>query len=233
MTDDIFMGALSRRYPYPKLVELALKAGNDILSPSLPYSINSSLVRHIERLVTTGVISQARLDRSVRRILLLKQTYGLFNREPVPAATAAGWFQGPEVTARARRGSHEAVTVMRDSGGSSPHNCGPHPCCLYKWDFNQHLTRLLVSRNLAPAPRPCISVRGAPVPGRRVYAAAAGYDTVIYGGGVPPDIRALPASRYTTAPGGGSFHDPYWPATFRGVSVYGTFPIFPFGVAGS
>lgn len=232
MTDDIFMGALSRRYPYPKIVELALKAGNDILSTSLPYSINSSLIRHIEQLVTSGVIPQARLDRSVRRILRLKQAYGLFNREPVPAATAADWFHGPEVTALARRAAHDAVTVMRDPGRILPlTNCGRTLVVSYKGDFTQHLTQLLLSRRLATRVTPLyIPYEGRQAHAARVHAAAAGYDTIVYGGGGPPDIRALtllaryPGKRLVAV----SFHDPYWPGEVPGSFSYvATFSYFP------
>jgi beta-N-acetylhexosaminidase len=77
ITDDMGMGAITQHYGFEMAVELAVKAGADILA----YANNSSVFdptiparafRVIEGLVESGVIPESRIDQSYRRIMRLK-----------------------------------------------------------------------------------------------------------------------------------------------------------------
>jgi beta-N-acetylhexosaminidase len=77
ITDDMGMGAITQHYGFEKAIELAVKAGADILA----YANNSSVFDPtiparacavIKGLVESGVITEPRIDQSYRRIMRLK-----------------------------------------------------------------------------------------------------------------------------------------------------------------
>jgi beta-N-acetylhexosaminidase len=77
ITDDMGMGAITQRFGFELAVELAVKAGADILA----YANNSSVfdptiparaLGVIKGLVENGVIEESRIDESYRRIMRLK-----------------------------------------------------------------------------------------------------------------------------------------------------------------
>ena len=77
ITDDMGMGAITQHFGFEMAVELAVKAGADILA----YANNSSVFdptiparafRVIKGLVESGVIPESRIDQSYRRIMRLK-----------------------------------------------------------------------------------------------------------------------------------------------------------------
>jgi beta-N-acetylhexosaminidase len=78
ITDDMGMGAITQYYGFETAIELAVKAGADILA----YANNSSVFDptiptrafgEIKRLVENGVITESRIDQSYRRIRQLKR----------------------------------------------------------------------------------------------------------------------------------------------------------------
>jgi beta-N-acetylhexosaminidase len=77
ITDDMGMGAITQHFGFDMAVELAVKAGADILA----YANNSSVfdptiparaLGVIKGLVENGVIEESRIDQSYRRIMRLK-----------------------------------------------------------------------------------------------------------------------------------------------------------------
>jgi len=77
ITDDLQMGAISKKYTLKKTLELAINAGDDILlfgNQLDPRKVVSTkrLVETIERLIREGKISKARIDASYARIRKLK-----------------------------------------------------------------------------------------------------------------------------------------------------------------
>jgi beta-N-acetylhexosaminidase len=114
VTDALDMGALVSAYGAGEAAVLALAAGADLL---LQPAGTANAVNAIARAVESGRITPERLDRSVRRVLALKQRLGLFERRTVPlervAATvgsAAHWETAREVAAR-------SIVLLRDSAG--------------------------------------------------------------------------------------------------------------------
>lgn len=76
ITDDMQMGAIRQYYGYPEAVELAIKAGVDILAIAnntiFEPDIAPRTVSIIKQLVADGKLSPARIDQSYQRILRLK-----------------------------------------------------------------------------------------------------------------------------------------------------------------
>lgn len=80
ITDGIYMNALDR-YSLDQIAVDAIVAGNDIICST--YSIGSTIqvISALKQAVASGQLSKARIDASVRRILLLKIHLGLL---PIP-----------------------------------------------------------------------------------------------------------------------------------------------------
>jgi len=115
VTDALDMGALVTAYGAGEAAVLALLAGADLL---LQPAGTANAVGAIVRAVETGRVSEERLDRSVRRVLALKQRLGLFERRTVPldsvslnVGSAAHWQVARDVAAR-------SIVLLRDSAGT-------------------------------------------------------------------------------------------------------------------
>jgi beta-N-acetylhexosaminidase len=76
ISDDLQMGAIRDAYGFDEAVALAIEAGVDLLlvANQLVYEpdVAGRVVDLVERLVLDGRISEARIDQSYRRILVLK-----------------------------------------------------------------------------------------------------------------------------------------------------------------
>ena len=81
VTDALNMGAIVNEYGVGESAVQAFLAGSDVLLyPADPFEAFEATVHAVK----TGRIPIERLDRSVRKILLLKQRAGLFDRRTVP-----------------------------------------------------------------------------------------------------------------------------------------------------
>ncbi len=79
ITDGLTMGALEARYTLGQSAVLAIEAGDDLMmDPGSPAEV-AQMVESIKQAMSSGAISQQRIDDSVRRILLLKYQMGLLN----------------------------------------------------------------------------------------------------------------------------------------------------------
>ena len=76
ITDALAMGAITEEYTSADAAVNAIAAGCDILL--CPYDFCEAL-EAVTDAVSNGTISEERINESVYRILLLKQTYGLLN----------------------------------------------------------------------------------------------------------------------------------------------------------
>jgi beta-N-acetylhexosaminidase len=78
ITDALYMGAITSKYSMAQAAVLAVEAGDDILSSFYdPYGVQQVMAA-LHHAIDTGVITKARIDQSVKRILLLKMKYGIF-----------------------------------------------------------------------------------------------------------------------------------------------------------
>jgi beta-N-acetylhexosaminidase len=79
ITDALYMGALTQKYSMAESAVLAVIAGNDILSSFFDPSGVEAVLSALHQAINDGRITKARIDQSVKRILLLKYKYGIFN----------------------------------------------------------------------------------------------------------------------------------------------------------
>lgn len=78
ITDSMSMGAIKKHYSSEESAVLAIKAGVDIIL--MPFDFESSYYAVLEA-VKNDIISEKRIDESVKRILSLKNKYGIFKYE--------------------------------------------------------------------------------------------------------------------------------------------------------
>jgi beta-N-acetylhexosaminidase len=111
MTDSLAMAAIRDRYGDDRAPVLALKAGADIVAdpPDLPVAFRGVLTA-----VENGEISQERLDRSVERVLRLKERLGLLDEALVDVDAVEAELGTPADLEVARAVGDAAVTVLRD-----------------------------------------------------------------------------------------------------------------------
>jgi beta-N-acetylhexosaminidase len=77
VTDALYMQGITQSYSMAQAGVLAIEAGNDMLEgPSTPAEMQD-MENALRQAVASGQITRARIDESVRRILLLKMRYGL------------------------------------------------------------------------------------------------------------------------------------------------------------
>jgi beta-N-acetylhexosaminidase len=117
MTDSLTMQGVRTIYGDERVPVLALKAGADILAdpPHLP-----SAFRAVMAAIEAGEVSEERLERSVERILRLKDRLGLLDDPFVDVEAVAGALGTTEDEAVAREVGAAATTVLRDRKGWLP-----------------------------------------------------------------------------------------------------------------
>ncbi len=181
VTDALDMGALVSAYGAGEATVLALVAGADLL---LQPAGAANAVAAIVRAVESGRVSEERLDRSVRRVLALKQRLGLFERRTVPldsvsanVGSAAHWAVARDVAAR-------SVVLLKDSLGTlDALRCSPKKVALVTYAEEQNLTAgVALAAELRAAGHTVTAFRLWPASG------AASHDSVravTAGGGVP------------------------------------------------
>jgi beta-N-acetylhexosaminidase len=88
MTDSLYMQGIALNYNLGQAAVLSVLAGDDLLEGAYDTGSMHSMINAIKAAMTNGQITQARIDRSVWRILALKAAYGLLPAHPAaPAAT--------------------------------------------------------------------------------------------------------------------------------------------------
>ena len=83
ITDALYMEGITAHYSMAEAGVLSIIAGNDMIEGLGTPDQMRVMVNALRQAVQSGRISKARIDQSVRRILLLKLQYGLF-RMPIP-----------------------------------------------------------------------------------------------------------------------------------------------------
>jgi beta-N-acetylhexosaminidase len=77
ITDALYMGGISQHYSMPEAAVLSILAGNDMLEGAFDSGTMGAMVAALRDAVHSGRLTKDRLDASVRRILLLKQHFGM------------------------------------------------------------------------------------------------------------------------------------------------------------
>jgi beta-N-acetylhexosaminidase len=116
VTDALSAAALEN-IPTDQRALQALEAGDDQLL--MPEHLGAS-IDAIRQAVQSGEITMARVDRSVLRILELKQKLGLFQNAMVDSSTAASKVGTAPQLATAARAGRDSITLVRNSDGTLP-----------------------------------------------------------------------------------------------------------------
>jgi beta-N-acetylhexosaminidase len=77
ITDGLYMGAITARWSVAQAAVLAVIAGNDLLLGPWNHYETQKVLDALNQAVSSGQITKARIDESVKRILALKIKYGL------------------------------------------------------------------------------------------------------------------------------------------------------------
>jgi beta-N-acetylhexosaminidase len=77
MTDSLYMKGISLHYSLGDAAVLSVIAGDDLLEGAWDAYSTRQMIDAIKAAIADGRISLARIDQSVRRVLLLKQRFGL------------------------------------------------------------------------------------------------------------------------------------------------------------
>jgi beta-N-acetylhexosaminidase len=116
LTDSLTMGAIAQTYGIPEAAELAFKAGADILlfgaDRGFTPGIQKEAYAHLLRGFRIGRLSVEQLDRSVQRILSLKQRYRLGSLPGLETANPPAHLGGQ---ALAQRIAFASITLLRGS----------------------------------------------------------------------------------------------------------------------
>ncbi len=87
MTDDLYMAGVAANYTFPQRVLGAVLAGHDMVCSMFQLGAVQWAEQILQNAVADGQLTKARIDESVRRILLLKLQYGLLK---MPQSTTQG-----------------------------------------------------------------------------------------------------------------------------------------------
>jgi len=77
ITDDLKMLAVRLRYSQVKAVELAIRAGNNMIMTGVGYRTIEKIIKGIAKKVQKGRISEAAINKSVEKIIKMKQKYNV------------------------------------------------------------------------------------------------------------------------------------------------------------
>ncbi len=114
VTDALDMGGIVNKYGAGEAAVLAFLAGADLLlQPADPRAAIDAVTDAIE----TGRVTYDRLDRSVRRVLLLKHQLGLFRRREVPLDSVPETVGSRRFLSYARDLSTRSIVLAGDPAG--------------------------------------------------------------------------------------------------------------------
>lgn len=77
ITDDLKMLAVRLRYSPTKAVELAIKAGNNMIMTGLGYKTLERIIKSVAKKVEKGKISKITINKNVEKIIKMKQKYNV------------------------------------------------------------------------------------------------------------------------------------------------------------
>jgi beta-N-acetylhexosaminidase len=121
LSDSMNMGGMKKHYAPATAAVQALNAGVDLImlaeehydhDPANYLKSQLALLDAVESAVNNGVLSEARLDDAVERVLTLKARFGLFDAEPTAESVAVvGSSAHRDVELAAAKG---AIAILRD-----------------------------------------------------------------------------------------------------------------------
>ncbi|MGH7462019.1 MAG: glycoside hydrolase family 3 protein, partial [Longimicrobiales bacterium] len=134
-TDAMDMGAIVRNYGNTRAPVLAVKAGADVLLQPLPQDV-PAIIDALVQAVQTGELTEDRLDRSVRMLLMAKATAGLNLQRAVDLSAIPGILATPAHMAVADEVAEKSITAVRDRDRLLPLKAGPVVSIIYTDDYD-------------------------------------------------------------------------------------------------
>lgn len=124
MTDALDMDAIDLRFSPAQAAVQAVKAGNDLIAigAHVSFENQAAAIEAVTDAVANGIIDEAQIDASVRRILQAKATYGVLDYVPVDAETAARRIQEAEHEALIQKMFNSGTTLVYDNSDAIPLN---------------------------------------------------------------------------------------------------------------
>ena len=116
-TDAMDMAAISRMHDSGEAAVRAIEAGNDVIL--MPASVQGA-VRGIVQAVRTGRLTEARIDRSVRRLLDTKEELGLHAERLVDIQAIQEVVGIPEHVETAGRIAERSITLLKNDRNLLP-----------------------------------------------------------------------------------------------------------------
>lgn len=113
VTDGLEMRGITDHFSPGEAVIRALKAGADQMLVSTD---EKAAINEIKRAVESGELTEERIDRSVRKILSLKASRGVFTNRYVDIETLNYQINTPQFQNTANRIARESVTVLKNDG---------------------------------------------------------------------------------------------------------------------
>ncbi|SCF16774.1 beta-N-acetylhexosaminidase [Micromonospora viridifaciens] len=131
VTDALNMAAVRKKYGDERVPVLALKAGADqlLMPPDLRLARDAVL-----RAVTTGELTERRIDESVRRILAMKYRQGLARSPLVDVDEAVRTVGAPQHVAAVTRVTDATLTAVRNDVGLLPLTRADRSVLVTGWD---------------------------------------------------------------------------------------------------
>ncbi len=117
VTDALTMGGVTKDYSATDAAIRAVKAGADIL---LIPPDDEIAVDAVVKAVKRGVISEAQIDRAVRKILMIKSELGLPQRRFVDIRNIGKVVGTIKHELLARKAARESITIVRNIGNYIP-----------------------------------------------------------------------------------------------------------------
>ncbi len=77
ITDGLYMGGIQQRWSLAQASVLSIAAGNDIVEGAYTANQVASTIQNFKDAIQQGQLTEARVDQSVQRILLMKVQYGI------------------------------------------------------------------------------------------------------------------------------------------------------------
>jgi beta-N-acetylhexosaminidase len=120
VTDGLEMEGIISRYGSGEAAVRAVEAGADMVMVLWFSERKDEVHRALLKAVKTGRISEARLERSVRRVLATKARRGLFAQELLPADEALKALLDDKHRAVVDEIAARAITLVKNEGGVLP-----------------------------------------------------------------------------------------------------------------
>jgi beta-N-acetylhexosaminidase len=117
VTDSLGMAGVSAGRGQDQAAVASVEAGVDVVLSTAPQEAHIAIVQALNQAVQNGRISEARINESVRRILHVKQTYGLLESPVVGTLADVGRADTQQI---ADEMALAATTVIQDTGGGLP-----------------------------------------------------------------------------------------------------------------